>query len=91
MNQKHNQHQNRRGIFLQPGRWLGGLGIFLLVLSLTGCVRFSSSPQKANVSSLQLSGNAPTGPVALTVVQAQIMRFADTYAATIAQARRSST
>ncbi|MDD5139441.1 MAG: hypothetical protein PHY43_04165 [Verrucomicrobiales bacterium] len=86
MNQKHNQHQMAAKFFLRLGHRPAWICLAILALTLTGCVRFSSSPPKAKVYSLQLNENAPTGPVALTVVQAQIMRFADTYAATIAQA-----
>ena len=59
-----------------------------LALALSGCslLKFNRSPPTAKVTAMQLSDNAPTGPLALTVVQAQIMRFADTYSATIAQA-----
>jgi hypothetical protein len=65
-----------------------GIVFSLLAMALAGCsaLNFSSSPPKARVSSFQLSTNVVTGLQALTVVQAQIMRFADTYAATIAQA-----
>ncbi len=38
------------------------------------------------VDSRQLTGKPPTGPVTLMVLQAQVMRFADIYAATVAQA-----
>lgn len=86
MNQNHKQHQTSVNFSLWTGRWPGWIYLALFALALTGCVRFGSSPPKASVSSLQLSDNAPKGPVALTVVQAQIMRFADTYTATIAQA-----
>ena len=63
------------------------LGLALFVLTLTGCsvLRLSSSPPKASVDSLQLTNRA-TGPVTLIVLQAQVMRFADTYVATVAQA-----
>ena len=57
----------------------------LLAFSLAGCVRFPSSKPTAGVSSLQLT-NSQTGPVSLDVLQQQIMRFADSYVATVAQA-----
>ena len=62
-------------------------GLALLLLSVTGCgmLKFPKSQPKAQINSLQLT-NRPTGPVSLDVLQAQIMRFADTYVATIAQA-----
>ncbi|HXI71781.1 MAG TPA: hypothetical protein VNN22_15605 [Verrucomicrobiae bacterium] len=88
MNQKHNQHQKTVKFVLQLARRRSWILLAFLTLALTGCslLKFNRTPPTANVSSLQLSGNAPTGPLALTVVQAQIMRFADTYSATIAQA-----
>ena len=66
---------------------VAGFGVLFLALMLTGCglLRFSKSPPKAQVGTLQLT-NQPTGLVALTVLQAQVMRFADTYVATVAQA-----
>jgi hypothetical protein len=64
-----------------------GFGILFLTLALTGCglLRFPHSTPKAQVDSFQLTNQA-TGPVALTILQAQVMRFADTYVATVAQA-----
>lgn len=58
-----------------------------LLLTVTGCslLRISGSPPKARVESLQLT-NRETGLVTFPVLQAQVMRFADTYVATIAQA-----
>ena len=63
------------------------LGLTLLALALTGCsaLRFTSAPPKAQVDSFQLT-NHPTGPVSFQVLQAQVMRFADTYVATVALA-----
>ncbi len=57
------------------------------MLALTGCSLLHSrkSPAKVQVNSIQLT-NPITGPVAVTVLQQQVMRFADTYAATVAQA-----
>jgi hypothetical protein len=54
---------------------------------LTGCssVLFHSSPPKAQVGSLQRGTNVPES-VTVAVLQAQVMRFADTYVAIIAQA-----
>jgi hypothetical protein len=59
----------------------------LPALILTGCsvLRIPSSPPKAQVDSGQLTNRA-AGPVSLEVLQAQVMRFADTYVATVAQA-----
>jgi hypothetical protein len=49
------------------------------LLTVTGCsfLRVPSSPPKAQVESLQLTNRA-TGPVTFMVLQAQVMRFADT-------------
>jgi len=68
-------------------RRIGLAGLALLLLSLTGCglLKISQSQPRAGVSSLQLT-NRPAGPVTFDVLQAQVMRFADTYVATIAQA-----
>jgi hypothetical protein len=59
----------------------------LLALLLNGCglLRFGGSPPKPQVSSMQLT-NPASGPVTFPVLQQQVMRFADTYAATVAQA-----
>jgi len=84
MNLGRNQPLNL-GIFFRRRAVLAGLA--LLMLSLTGCgiLKLPRSQPKAGVSSLQLT-NRPAGPVTLDVLQQQVMRFADTYAATIAQA-----
>ncbi len=81
MNQTRDQFRHDGKIFLQK------LCIVLLPLALTGCsfLHFKSSPSKVQVSSIQLT-NPATGPVTFTVLQQQVMRFADTYAATVAQA-----
>ena len=62
-------------------------GLALLLLSVTGCgmLKISKSQPKAHVNSLLLT-NVQTGPVTYPVLQQQLMRFADTYAATVAQA-----
>ena len=83
MNRTSNPLRNQFSIHSKWSCWIFPV---LFMLALTGCVRFSSAPPKAKVGSMQLTDNAPTGPLALTVVQAQTMRFADTYSATIAQA-----
>ena len=78
----------------QPSNWwmffcrrfiLAGLALFLLSVTGCGMLKFSKSQPKAQINSLQLT-NRPTGPVSLDVLQAQIMRFADTYVANVAQA-----
>jgi hypothetical protein len=85
MNATRNSFRNGREFLVRFIFQLGGLGLLILVLSLTACVRFSNSRPTASVSSLQLT-NAQSFPVSLDVLQSQIMRFADSYAATIAQA-----
>ena len=62
-------------------------GFVLLLLPVTGCgmLKMSKSQPKAHVNSLLLT-NVQTGPVTYPVLQQQLMRFADTYAATVAQA-----
>ena len=76
------QKENRSGSRLSGWVCLAGLA-----LALTGCslLRIPNSTPKAQVDSLQLTNRA-TGPVTPTVLQAQVMRFADTYVATVAQA-----
>lgn len=58
-----------------------------LALALSGCslLRFHHPPPKAQVASLALTTNN-TNSVTLTVLQLQVMRFADSYVATVAQA-----
>ena len=67
--------------------WLRPALMACLALMLTGCglLRMSGSPPKASVNSLQLTNRA-TGLVTFPVLQQQVMRFADTYVATVAQA-----
>jgi len=81
--------QNRKGgnLFGRFDGRLSCLAILCLALVLTGCsaLRLSRSPPKAQVSSVPLT-TGPTGPVTWPVLQAQVMRFADTYVATVAQA-----
>ena len=88
MNNPLDQHRNHARYPCQFCPRLVWVSLMLIALALTGCsaLKFSSSPPKARVNSFQLSTNMPTGLQALTVVQAQIMRFADTYSATVAQA-----
>ena len=84
MNQTPEPHGSHRKLLLQSGHLLG---VVCLALILAGCalLKVHSSPPKAQVNSLQLTNQA-TGPVTLIVLQQQVMRFADTYVATIAQA-----
>src|SRR5277367_5863013 len=87
MNKTRNQHQNADKVFI----WFFHRSVFiclaLLALALTGCsfLHFKSSLPRVQVNSIQLT-NPTTGPVTFTVLQQQVMRFADTYAATVAQA-----
>jgi len=87
MNRPRRQPQNFEKTFLYFFSRLIFLGFVLLLPALTGCglLRFPKSQPKAQVNSFQLTNQA-SGPVALTVLQAQVMRFADTYVATVAQA-----
>ena len=87
MNETRDQSMNGGKVLGQFCRWFGGLVILFFALALTGCsfLRLSSSPPKVQVNSMQLTNQA-SGPVTFTVLQAQVMRFADTYAATVAQA-----
>ena len=64
-----------------------GLFCLALIALAAGCtmLKIPGSQPKAQVDSFQLT-NRPTGPVTLEVLQAQVMRFADTYVATVAQA-----
>jgi hypothetical protein len=87
MNKTRDQHQHAGKIGFRYFRRPGLLCIALLALALTGCslLKIPGSQPKAQVNSVQLTG-ASKGPVTLTVLQQQVMRFADTYAATVAQA-----
>ena len=69
-------------------RLLGRTCLACLALALTGCslLRIHRSPQKAEVTSLQLGTNASSAAVTTGVLQVQVMRFADSYVACIAQA-----
>jgi hypothetical protein len=84
MNQTRDPCRSAGKIF---SRLAGVICFAFLALALTGCsfLHFKSSTPKAQVSSIQLT-NLPTGPVTFPVLQQQVMRFADTYVATIAQA-----
>ncbi len=64
-----------------------GFIFLVLVLGMTGCgmMRFAKSPPKASINSLLLT-NMQTGLVTFPILQQQVMRFADIYASTVAQA-----
>jgi hypothetical protein len=87
MNTSRNLHRNSINFFVQLGCRPGWICLGFLALTLTGCsmLRMSGSPPKVQVNSLQLT-NPVAGPVTFIVLQQQIMRFADTYAVTVAQA-----
>src|SRR5262245_10623638 len=70
---------------LIPPRLCGRLSVLLLALLLSSCVRLPSSRPKAEVKSIQAWTNAPNA-VTPTTLQAAVMRFADEYAMTVAQA-----
>jgi hypothetical protein len=84
MNPTHNQPRNAGGFF-RPSAVLAALAFLALILTGCSMMRMSHSQPKAQVNSLLLT-NGPTGPVTFPVLQQQVMRFADTYAATVAQA-----
>lgn len=67
--------------------WLGSLGILAFSLVVTSCssVHLPGAPPKAQVTAAQLNA-ASAGPVTASVLQAQVMRFADTYVAMVSQA-----
>ena len=63
--------------------WLGLTCLATLALSLTGC---RTVQPKANIKFLQLGTNKVVNSVTIGVLQASIMRLADEYAGTVAQA-----
>ena len=75
--------KNRSG-----GKGFGWIYLACLALTLTGCslLRIHRSSPKAEVTSLQLATNAPAAAVTTGVLQIQVMRFADSYVASVAQA-----
>jgi hypothetical protein len=77
------QKKNRDG-----HRLFGGICLAGLALALTGCslLRIHHASQKAEVASFQLATNTSAAAVTVGVLQIQVMRFADSYVATIAQA-----
>jgi hypothetical protein len=84
MNPTHNQSRNAGGFF-PPSAVLAALAFLALILTGCSMLRMSHAQPKAQMDSLLLT-NGPTGPVTFPVLQQQVMRFADTYAATVAQA-----
>ena len=67
-------------------QWCGCLGIFILALGLTGCSTVHNHPKELQkqFSTFHIT-NAPPGPVTSSILQAQVMRFADTYVALVSQ------
>ena len=67
--------------------WRVAAGLALLAFAMPGCglLHMPGSPPTAEVKSLVVGTNK-VNAVTLTMLQAQVMRFADVYAATIAQA-----
>src|SRR5437899_7589273 len=63
----------------------------VLTTLLAGCsiLQNSSEPPKAEVKTLQ-GKNEPLGSTSITALQSEVMRFADAYAATVAQATDDS-
>jgi hypothetical protein len=84
MNLRRNPFSHHHKIFR-----LSAVLIFLAMLSavFSGCsmLHVSRSQPGAQISSIQLT-NHPAGPISIGALQQQIMRFADTYVATLAQA-----
>jgi hypothetical protein len=67
--------------------WRAGLWFAVLALAVNGCSifhkPFSSSQPEAGINSLT---GQPNGPVTVSGLRSQVMRFADDYAETLAQA-----
>lgn len=70
------------------GRALVMLSLSILALCAAGCglLRVPNSKPKSQVKSFQKMTNEISGPEDLDTLQAQVMRFADLYATTVAQA-----
>jgi hypothetical protein len=79
------QNESAKGVFNHL--WDSSIWLLIFALSLTGCSTTHSSGKqlKNQFSSFQLT-NGPSGPVTTSVLQQQVMRFADTYVATIGEA-----
>ena len=84
------EHDGKRNGYKLPGRIFaafGGFGIWFLLLALTGCsaVKIASSQKETGANAVQLSGKA-SGPISSPVLQAEVLRFADTYVAMVSEA-----
>jgi hypothetical protein len=71
-----------------PVRWPGWLGLVLCGLVLSGCglLHIGRSEPKVRVTSVMLGTNGAAVAVTMTALEGKVMRFADEYVATIAQA-----
>jgi hypothetical protein len=81
----HERNESAKGVFNHL--WDSSIWLLIFALGLTGCstTHGSGKQLKNQLSSFQLT-NGPSGPVTSSVLQQQVMRFGDTYVATIAQA-----
>ena len=68
------------------GSALACAGIFALLLSGCSLLGGKRKPAEVQIKSLRMSTNAPGGPILMEVLQTEVMRLADAYAATVAQA-----
>lgn len=80
------QNKNVGSIFSYCCGWGSCLGLLILALALTGCstVRIPHRQPRNQFGTIQLT-NTPSGPVTTSILQAQVMRFADTYVAMVSQ------
>ncbi len=85
--QKYNPKRDSSKFLYRSCNWFACIGILFSVLTLTGCSTLKiSTPQKqTEVTSGQLFAGQ-SGPVTPAMVQAEVLRFADTYVAMVAQA-----
>jgi hypothetical protein len=77
-------NQNSRKIFGRFSNWCSCAVVSVLALTLAGCSSIRSQPHN-NALPQQLIATT-TGPVTSSVLQLQVMRFADIYVAMISQA-----
>jgi hypothetical protein len=82
------QPWNERAPTGRFGRWLAWFGCVVIALFVTGCGLMAPRPSapKATVESFRQTTNRPMGSVSMIVLHAEVMRFADNYAAMISQA-----
>ena len=72
-------------IRFSKGAGSGGLLLWALLLAVSGCVQVPQKQPKAEVKSLQVKPEV-LGSVTPTALQAEVMRFADEYSMSVAQA-----